>query len=292
MIPRFNIKQIKNKLEGNTSWMEYIPPVLNFADDSLSLALGKYILRVEQGWNWWNLNAFENFIKFFDAQPGYQSFDEEYTGKTANVLEFDDNETIGLLSATSNLFVGWSDDGSSANLVDEDGHEIGSSDVIVDKSHIKMGESKDGTLLASFENKVFEIKQIDRQFYAFRPVEDAVVSYKDPQDVIFVLPNYFYDSWNGNSFHAFYRIENDGWRVLDDVDWTPDMRFMFAERGPELEVMENGFIDWEEVPDFFSVEIEITAKNVAQWSDLIASMKEESESDSSLFSLEKVSDDT
>jgi hypothetical protein len=30
MIPRYNIKQIKNKLEGNTRWLDYIPPVLNF----------------------------------------------------------------------------------------------------------------------------------------------------------------------------------------------------------------------------------------------------------------------
>jgi hypothetical protein len=30
MIPRFNIKQIKSKLEGNTRWLDYIPPVLNF----------------------------------------------------------------------------------------------------------------------------------------------------------------------------------------------------------------------------------------------------------------------
>ena len=30
MIPRYNIKDIKNKLEGNTRWLDYIPPVLNF----------------------------------------------------------------------------------------------------------------------------------------------------------------------------------------------------------------------------------------------------------------------
>lgn len=31
MIPRFNIKRIKNRLEGNTRWMDYLPPILNFA---------------------------------------------------------------------------------------------------------------------------------------------------------------------------------------------------------------------------------------------------------------------
>ena len=29
MIPRFNIKRIKNRLEGNTEWLDYVPPILN-----------------------------------------------------------------------------------------------------------------------------------------------------------------------------------------------------------------------------------------------------------------------
>ena len=284
MIPRYNIKDIKNRLEGNTKWLDYIPPVLIF-DNSLSL--GKYVLSVEDAWEW---EGFGEFVTLYDALPGYQSFDEEYTGKTANVLELDDKERNLLSAFSDNLLVGWSDDGSTG-LVDENGEEISSSDVIVDKSHIKMGESADGTLLASFGGQVFEVKEIDGELYAWKHAGTSIVSHKTPQDVIFVLPNYFYDSWDGGVFYSYYYTESDGWIGLDDVVWTPDMKFAYAVAGPELEVMENGYIDWEEPPDSITVEIEITEKNVDQWSDLIASMKKESEENIFSFSLEK-SDDT
>jgi hypothetical protein len=32
VIPRYNIKRIKSRLEGNTSWMDYIPPILDFEE--------------------------------------------------------------------------------------------------------------------------------------------------------------------------------------------------------------------------------------------------------------------
>lgn len=82
MIPRFNIKRIKNRLVGNTRWTDYLPNPVQFAQDTLSP--GKYVVEVNDGTGHnIDTDAFDEFRGFYDKTQSGPSFDEVYTGATA-----------------------------------------------------------------------------------------------------------------------------------------------------------------------------------------------------------------
>ena len=81
MIPRFNIKRIKNRLEGNTRWMDYLPPILNFAPP-------RYFSQADLVFD----ESDRSFLKKFDAEsPVYEDYDGNLYA--ANALEFKSGTT-------------------------------------------------------------------------------------------------------------------------------------------------------------------------------------------------------
>lgn len=91
MIPRFNIKRIKNRLEGNTRWMDYLPPILNFVAPPFVRAQPDLMLD--------ELDF--SFLQKFDAEsPVYvDDYDNLYA---ANALTFVDRQLVQMKMARPN----------------------------------------------------------------------------------------------------------------------------------------------------------------------------------------------
>lgn len=100
------------------------------------------------------------------------------------------------------------------------------------------------------------------------------------QDVVFLIPKYIFSEWDGVTTAPLI-FENGSWGVADEpfYDISDPTQKQFSTINNNMrynyEVMVDGEIDWNEAPDNFRVEIEVTPKTGESWKSILKSIRDD-----------------
>lgn len=301
MIPRFNIKRIKNRLVGNTRWTDYVPTPIQFPQDTLSP--GKYVVEVNDGTGYHiDTDAFDDFREFYDkTQPG-PSFDEKFAGVTAGQIQPTEKDFNGdpIVYDFITFYRDYAYDRQLSSFVDDltykDDYdeEVPSIECLI-KGKVIVSDQRDGTLYVMLQDHrgddtaVKLIKSEDDSLVAtsVMPViataeiiDNATVWTDNWQntEVTFLIPEYVFNEWNGVTdypliFEGMWSIMDEAWYEISEPEVK---KFSILDDSDSFayEVMIRGYIEWEESPDSFRIEIEVTPETLNRWRSILQAMRE------------------
>ena len=294
MIPRFNIKRIKNRLVGNTRWTDYVPTPIQFPQDTLSP--GKYVVEVNDGTGYHiDTDAFDEFREFYDKTQSGPSFDEQFAGVTAGQIQptekdFDgdpivyDFITFYRDYAYDRQLESFDDD---LTYKDDYDQEVPSIQCLI-KGKLIVSDERDGTLYVMLQDHAVKlIKSEDDSLVATSVmsvietaeiIDNATVWTDEPTEVTFLIPEYVFNEWNGVTdypliFEGMWSIMDEAWYEISEPEVK---KFAFLDDGNSgaYEVMIRGYIEWEESPDDFRIESEVTPETLNRWRSILQAMRE------------------